>query len=317
MRTAECVTPKHPDKLCDQISDAILDAALQQDPYSRVAIEAMGGHGKVVIMGEVTTRATVDYKAVAETVVGTGLDIMVHVAEQSREIAQGVDVGGAGDQGIMVGYATAETEEMIPAELAYARRLAQYLYAKYTVDGKTQCTYDEKRNAITALVASFQNTTHAQLEADVRAWLATQSVQHEGVIIHANPAGDWNMGGFDSDTGLTGRKIAVDSYGPRIPVGGGAFSGKDATKVDRSGAYMARRIATDILKARKAKEVYVYLAYSIGVAEPVQATAIVDGVKEPVTGYDLTPNGIITLLNLRSPQFKERAAWGHFGHNGN
>jgi S-adenosylmethionine synthetase len=314
MRTAECVTPRHPDKLCDQISDAILDACLKEDPFSRVAVESMGGHGKVVIMGELTTTAHVDYKKVAETVIGPGLDIMVHVVEQSREIAQGVDVGGAGDQGIMVGYATDETPEMIPAELAYARRLAQYLYAKYPVDGKTQCTYDEKNKKITALVASFQKTTAQQLEADVRTWLATQDVAHNDVVIHTNPAGDWNQGGFDADTGLTGRKIAVDSYGPRIPVGGGAFSGKDATKVDRSAAYMARHVAVDLLKQRKAHEVYVYLAYSIGVAEPVQATAIIDGKEESVTGYDLTPQGIITALDLRSPQFQKRAAWGHFGH---
>ena len=314
MRTAECVTPRHPDKLCDQISDAILDACLKEDPFSRVAIESMGGHGKVVIMGELTTTAHIDYKKVAESVVGSGLDITVHVVEQSREIAQGVDVGGAGDQGIMVGYATDETPEMIPAELAYARRLAQYLYAKYPVDGKTQCTYDEKNKKITALVASFQKTTAQQLEADVRTWLATQDVAHNDVVIHTNPAGDWNQGGFDADTGLTGRKIAVDSYGPRIPVGGGAFSGKDATKVDRSAAYMARHVAVDLLKQRKAHEVYVYLAYSIGVAEPVQATAIIDGKEESVTGYDLTPQGIITALDLRSPQFQKRAAWGHFGH---
>ena len=314
MRTAECVTPRHPDKLCDQISDAILDACLKEDPFSRVAVESMGGHGKVVIMGELTTTAHIDYKKVAESVVGSGLDITVHVVEQSREIAQGVDVGGAGDQGIMVGYATDETPEMIPAELAYARRLAQYLYAKYPVDGKTQCTYDEKNKKITALVASFQKTTAQQLEADVRTWLATQDVAHNDVVIHTNPAGDWNQGGFDADTGLTGRKIAVDSYGPRIPVGGGAFSGKDATKVDRSAAYMARHVAVDLLKQRKAHEVYVYLAYSIGVAEPVQATAIIDGKEETVTGYDLTPQGIITALDLRSPQFQKRAAWGHFGH---
>ena len=314
MRTAECVTPRHPDKLCDQISDAILDACLKEDPFSRVAVESMGGHGKVVIMGELTTTAHIDYKKVAESVVGSGLDITVHVVEQSREIAQGVDVGGAGDQGIMVGYATDETPEMIPAELAYARRLAQYLYAKYPVDGKTQCTYDEKNKKITALVASFQKTTAQQLEADVRTWLATQDVAHNDVVIHTNPAGDWNQVGFDADTGLTGRKIAVDSYGPRIPVGGGAFSGKDATKVDRSAAYMARHVAVDLLKQRKAHEVYVYLAYSIGVAEPVQATAIIDGKEETVTGYDLTPQGIITALDLRSPQFQKRAAWGHFGH---
>lgn len=314
MRSAECVTPCHPDKLCDRVSDAILDACLRDDPYSRVAVESMGGHGKLVIMGEVTTRAHVNYEKTARTIVGDTIEISVHIVEQSREIAQGVDVGGAGDQGIMVGYACSETPEYMPQEVMFARHLAQYLFAKYPVDGKTQCTYDEKTRTIVSLVASFQNVSHAQLDADVRAWAETQ--QQHPATIYCNPAGDWNVGGFDADTGLTGRKIAVDSYGPRIPVGGGAFSGKDATKVDRSGAYMARRIAVDILKKHGAKEVYVYLAYSIGVKEPVQATALIDGIESLVTGYNLTPEGIINHLHLREPQYATRAAWGHFGYKG-
>lgn len=313
MRSAECVTPSHPDKLCDRISDSILDACLQQDPYSRVAVESMGGHGLLVIMGEITTTASVDYEKIARTVVGEEIKIIVHISLQSREIAQGVDVGGAGDQGIMVGYASAETEEYMPAEVIFARKLAQFLYKKYPVDGKTQCTYDEMTGKILSLVASFQGVTKSQLEADVQQWLTL--INHGDVSsIFCNPAGDWNSGGFDADTGLTGRKIAVDSYGPRIPVGGGAFSGKDATKVDRSGAYMARKIAVDLLRANNAKEVYVYLAYSIGIAEPVQATAVIDGTEQVILGYDLTPEGIISLLKLRTPQFAQRAMWGHFGH---
>lgn len=354
MRTAECVTPRHPDKLCDRISDTILDACLTQDPRARVAVETVGGHGTVMIVGEVTTTATVDYEEIARSVVeehggdGNVHEYIIRVSQQSPEIAHGVDTGGAGDQGIMVGYACNETEEGMPKEVMHARSLAQYLYTKYPVDGKTQCTYDETTGNIIALVASFQNTTSEQLREDVIAWLRsignTQGIADVGstvtsttvprslasrdkdgvaekIVIHANPAGDWTQGGFDADSGLTGRKIAIDSYGPRIPIGGGAFSGKDGTKVDRSGAYMARKIAVDYLRKFAAHEVYVYLAYAIGVKEPVQATAVVDGVEMLVNrditkgGYDLSPNGIIETLNLRSPQFAPTASWGHFGHN--
>lgn len=323
MRTAECVTPRHPDKLCDRISDTIVDACLAQDPLSRVAIETVGGHGTVMLVGEVTTRASVDYAALARQVVeehggdGAVHEYIVRVAEQSQEIAHGVDTGGAGDQGIMVGYACNETPEFMPKEVSIARSLAQYLYALYPVDGKTQCTYNETTGAIVALVASFQNTTSEQLRNDIRTWLTGQGIgeaEQKNIVIHANPAGEWHQGGFDADSGLTGRKIAIDSYGPRIPIGGGAFSGKDGTKVDRSGAYMARKIAVDYVRKFAAHEVYVYLAYAIGVREPVQATAVVDGVEMLVKGYDLSPQGIIEQLGLRTPRFAELAAWGHFGH---
>jgi S-adenosylmethionine synthetase len=326
MRTAECVTPRHPDKLCDRISDAIVDACLAQDPLSRVAVESVGGHGTVLIVGEVTTKAQVDYEKIARSIVeeheGTAnatspiSEYIVRVAEQSPQIAQGVDTGGAGDQGIMVGYACNETAEYMPKEVMYARKLAQFLYTKYPVDGKTQCTYDEKTGTITALVASFQNTTSVQLIADIHEWITKDNLTPltQNTVIHANPAGEWTQGGFDADSGLTGRKIAIDSYGPRIPIGGGAFSGKDGTKVDRSGAYMARKIAVDYVKKFAAAEVYVYLAYAIGVKEPVQATAVVDGVEMLVKGYDLSPQGIIDTLALRTPAFSPLAAWGHFGH---
>jgi S-adenosylmethionine synthetase len=327
MRTAECVTPRHPDKLCDRVSDAIVDACLAADPFSRVAVECVGGHGTVMIVGEVTTTAKIDYEAVAKTVIEESgalqniREYIVRVAQQSPNIASGVDTGGAGDQGIMVGYACNETSECMPKEVMYARSLAQFLYTKYPVDGKTQCTYDEKSGTITALVASFQSTTSEQLRADVREWLnlavekaRLASFSLDSLVIHANPAGEWSQGGFDADSGLTGRKIAIDSYGPRIPIGGGAFSGKDGTKVDRSGAYMARKIAVDYLKKFAAEEVYVYLAYAIGVKEPVQATAVVDGVEMLVSGYDLSPSGIISTLNLRSPIFSPLASWGHFGN---
>jgi S-adenosylmethionine synthetase len=339
MRTAECVTPRHPDKLCDRVSDAIVDACIAEDPYSRVAVECVGGHGTVLLVGEVTSKAHVDYAAIAKKIInedrflpnGTQVtehvtEYLVRIAEQSPQIANGVDTGGAGDQGIMVGYACNETPEYMPKEVMYARNLAQFLYKKYPVDGKTQCTYDEKTGKIVALVASFQHTTSAELFADVKTWLQsignTQTISGTGnsleaeadLVIHTNPAGEWTQGGFDADSGLTGRKIAIDSYGPRIPIGGGAFSGKDGTKVDRSGAYMARRIAIDYVNKFAAAEVYVYLAYAIGVREPVQATAVVDGVEMLVKGYDLSPGGIIDTLKLRTPIFAPMAEWGHFGH---
>ncbi len=309
-RTAESVSPGHPDKLCDQISDAILDAYLAHDPLARVAVEATGGHGKVFITGEVTAKTHVDVPGIVKRLAGD-VELIEHLVRQSPEIAQGVDTGGAGDQGIMVGYATSETPEYLPLETVLSRRLNQYLYAIWPFDGKTQVTL--AGGEIVAVVASFQNAQGATLSKEVETWLAGQKVA-EGVKVHINPAGDWQQGGFDADAGLTGRKLVVDNYGPHIPVGGGAFSGKDASKVDRSAAYMARRIAVDYLKERNASEVYCYLAYAIGVAEPVEATVIIDGAQEEVTGYDLTPRGIIKFLDLRKPQFEETARYGHFGN---
>jgi S-adenosylmethionine synthetase len=166
---------------------------------------------------------------------------------------------------------------------------------------------------ITGVVASFQKAPSQELRVAVEAWLAEKSVS-ESISIHVNPSGDWAIGGFDADAGLTGRKLAVDNYGPRIPVGGGAFSGKDPSKVDRSAAYAARQVAVDYLTRRDAREVFVRLAYAIGVAEPLEATVIVDGVEEPIVDYDLTPNGIIAWLDLRRPIYEETARYGHFGH---
>ena len=313
-RTAESVSPGHPDKLCDQISDAVLDAYLKQDPSSRVAVEALGGHGKVVVMGEVTSTGSVDIEAIVKRIAGKENDVDVLIVKQSTEIAQGVDTGGAGDQGIMVGYATSETPEFLPLETILARRLNQYLYERWPYDGKTQVTL--KDGQITALVASFQNVPAKELESAVKQWLKEQKLAKAGakVEFHANPAGDWNQGGFEADTGLTGRKLVVDNYGPQIPIGGGCFSGKDPSKVDRSAAYMARRVAIDYLKKRGAKEVYCYLAYAIGKAEPLEAKVVVDGKQELVEGYDLTPKGIIEFLNLRRPQYEKTARYGHFGH---
>lgn len=311
LRTAESVSPKHPDKICDQISDSILDEALKHDPLSRVAVEVVGGHKLLVIIGELTSQAKINYETIARKFVGKDYKVKVNVVHQSPEIAQGVYVGGAGDQGIMVGYATDETDNLLPLEVDLSRSLNRFLYNKFPFDGKTQVTIDDGK--IVAIVASFQNASKKELEKLIDEWLADKS--HLGAPkIYANPAGDWDIGGFDADTGLTGRKIAVDSYGPRIPVGGGAFSGKDATKVDRSAAYIARKIAVDYLKKYKAKEVYCQLAYAIGVAEPVEAFVIVDGKEQTVEGYDLTPKGIIELLDLRKPQFAKTAQYGHFGN---
>ncbi len=312
LKTAECVSPGHPDKMCDRISDAVLDAYLTQDKNSRVAVESVGSHGKIFVTGEVTTLAkNIDVVKIVESIAGEGHDVTVHIVEQSPEIAQGVDIGGAGDQGIMTGYATRETDTYMPKEYELARNLCQKLYEKYPYDGKTQVTLD-KDGTITSVVASFQNAPKEDLLKLV------QSVIPEAKEYHVNPAGDWSQGGFDADAGLTGRKIIIDNYGPEVAVGGGAFSGKDPSKVDRSAAYMARRIAVDYLeKYPNSQNVLVKLAYAIGHPEALMAVAIVDGVSEDVEGYDLTPNGIKSFLQLDAPIYADTASWGHFGRGFN
>lgn len=312
-KTAESVSPKHPDKLCDQISDAILDACLTQDPFSRVAIEVLGGHGLITISGEITSRAIINPEIIVEKIVGKGNQINTRIVHQSAEIAQGVDHGGAGDQGIMVGYATNETENLIPLEVNLSRELCKKIYVEFPFDGKTQVTVNDNKE-ICAVVSSFQNAPANKLKEIIDQWLIGKNYNKD-IKIFANPAGDWQMGGFEADTGLTGRKLIVDNYGPRIPIGGGAYSGKDATKVDRSGAYMARRIAVDYLRKYSAGEVFCYLAYCIGVAEPMMAQVMIDGRAEAVIGYDLRPESIIERLNLRKPQLEQTARWGHYGEN--
>lgn len=310
-KTAESVSPGHPDKIADQISDAILDAHLVQDPLARVAVDVAGGHGKIFVTGEVTSKAVgVDIKAIVRRLAGD-IELIENIARQSPEIAQGVDTGGAGDQGIMIGYATSETPEFLPLEVVLSRKLNQYLYKIWPFDGKTQIT--TKDSLITHVVASFQHAKSEELKKEVNKWLLDFDSTGD-VELFVNPAGDWDIGGFDADAGLTGRKLAVDNYGPGIPVGGGAFSGKDPSKVDRSAAYMARKIAVDYLKKRSADEVFVRLAYAIGVNDPLEATVIIDGHDEKIVGYDLTPNGIINALNLRRPIYEATARFGHFGH---
>ena len=314
-KTAESVSPKHPDKICDQISDAILDAHLAHDPNARVGVDVAGGHGTVFVVGEVTSKVTdIDIPSIVKRIAGD-VEVIERMSTQSPEIAQGVDIGGAGDQGIMVGYACNETPELLPLETVLSRRLNQYIYNKYPFDGKTQITL--KDNNIISIVASFQNAPHDELFEVVKAWLIAESLANydiKDVNFNINPAGDWYVGGFEADAGLTGRKLIVDNYGPRIPIGGGAFSGKDPSKVDRSAAYMARKIAIDYLDRRGAKEVFVRLAYAIGHDQPLEASVIVDGVQEQAEGYDLSPNGIIKFLDLKRPIYEETARYGHFGH---
>jgi len=335
-KTAEFVSPKHPDKICDQISDAILDAHLAKDPEARVAIDCCGGHGKLFVTGEVSSKAKrVNVAGIVKRLAGE-IELVENIAKQSPEIARGVDAGGAGDQGIMVGYACDETPELLPREYVLARSLNQCLYEEWPYDGKTQITLNGKE--IESIVASWQNVKAEELLVAVQRWYCREVIYPRagaGVAvaashmsrhfsgttdcevnhfptIFANPCGDWNIGGFDADAGLTGRKLAVDNYGPRVPLGGGAFSGKDPSKVDRSAAYMARRIAVDYLKKRQAREVYVYLAYAIGHDQPVEATVVIDGKAEAVEGYDLSPNGIIDFLDLKRPIYEDLARAGHF-----
>lgn len=307
IRTAEFVSPKHPDKICDFIADSILDAYLEKDAESRVAIEVMGGHNLITINGEVTSDASPDLESLVKKIV-SNFEIKINLVKQSLSIAQGVDAGGAGDQGIMKGYATSETENYMPLEYELARNLCQKIYEKYPYDGKVQVTLNN--NEIETVVVSFQNSKNEELLNLVKSILPAK----EYLI---NSAGEWQQGGFDADTGLSGRKLIIDNYGPEITIGGGSFSGKDYTKVDRSGAYMARKIAIDLLKKRKAKEVFIKLAYAIGKAEPVMALAIIDGKEEKIEDYDLSPKGIRKILKLDSVKFSETAQWGHFGRGFN
>lgn len=316
MISAESVSPKHPDKLCDQISDAILDACLEQDPNSRVAIETMGGHGIVTITGELTTSAKIDIRQIADSILHGKYGVQINIVMQSPEIANGVDSGGAGDQGIMVGYATNETRELMPLEVIMSRDLNKYLYSIFPTDGKTQVTLSDDKKTIISVVASFQKAKASELLKITRLFVEENYLGYENTQYFCNPAGDWDMGGFEADTGLTGRKIAVDSYGPNIPIGGGAFSGKDSSKVDRSGAYMARHIAVQELKKRNCQNVMVKIAYAIGYEFPLQVTAIIDGSKiiDLSKDYDCRPRSITKFLELDKPIFLETAKYGHFGN---
>ena len=333
--TVESVTSGHPDKVCDQISDAILDACLAQDPKSRVAVESFGGHGFLVIGGEVTSGAKVDYESLARKVykeIGYDqeLKILVNIVQQSPDIAMGVDTGGAGDQGIMYGFATNETPEFLPLAVVKVHELAKGLekLRKDGVlpwlkpDGKTQITVENGK--IKTVLVSCQhdkNTTQEQIKQGLTEKLIRPVMGNvSGVEILVNPTGKFVQGGFEADTGLTGRKIMVDTYGGLIAHGGGCFSGKDPTKVDRSAAYMARFAAKNIVAAGLAKQCLVSVAYAIGKAEPLMVEAInekgesfAEAIKSK---FNFRPKAIIEQLNLRQPIYQQTAAYGHFGKNG-
>lgn len=306
IKTCEFVTPKHPDKVCDFIADSILDAYLKEDPSSRVAIEVMGGHDAISVSGEVTTRSKLNLRDFVRGLIGKGPRLNIYVVRQSPFIAQGVDVGGAGDQGIMMGYATSETPSLMPKEYELARILCREIYKQYPYDGKVQVTLADDK--LLSVVASFQKSKTKELQE-----LVESLVKAEEYFI--NPAGEWEVGGFDADSGLSGRKIVVDNYGPEVHVGGGSFSGKDSTKVDRSAAYMARRIAVDYVRKYKAREVRTKLAYAIGRAQPVMRRIVIDGREEEMNGYDLTPGGIRKFLKLDQPIYAQTSQWGHFGRD--
>lgn len=318
--TAEACSPKHPDKVCDVISDSILDECLKQDPNSRVAIETMGGHGIITVTGELTTNAYVDIPQVVKSIVGDKIGVQVNIAKQSHEIGRGVDMGGAGDQGIMVGYACRDNKEMIPQELYLARSLCQYLYSAFQEDGKTQITLKDGKT-ISHIVASFNNVSLAELDFSIHMWLNRKNLKAiDGFKLYCNPAGDWSVGSFDADTGVTGRKIVVDNYGPRVEIGGGCYSGKDYTKVDRTGAYYARYLAVKYLREhRECKEVKVKIAFVIGVERPVMLTY------ETPSAYlianededKITVKEMIDLLELKQPIYKQTAEWGAYGHKFN
>ena len=363
--TSESVTEGHPDKIADQISDAILDACLAQDPTSRVACETLTCTGLVVVAGEITTKAYVDFQTVVrETVRSIGYDdakkgfdcdtcgVISTINRQSPDIAQGVDTGGAGDQGMMFGYATNETAEYMPTPISLAHKLAAKLtevrkngkMGYLRPDGKSQVTVEYDANhkpvRVDAVVISSQHAefadkdpqstlTNEQLHAEILEHVIQAVIPanllDENTKYHINPTGRFVIGGPMGDSGLTGRKIIVDTYGGMGRHGGGAFSGKDSTKVDRSAAYMARYIAKNIVAAGLADRCEVQLAYAIGVAEPV--SVLVDTFGTGKVGeetletlvrknFGLTPKGIIEGLNLRRPIFQQTAAYGHFGRTG-
>ena len=333
--TTESVTRGHPDKVCDQISDAILDACLEQDPQSRTGIEVLGSHGTLMIGGEVKTKAKVDYEKIARNVymdIGykDDLEVLVRVAEQSPDIALGVDTGGAGDQGIMYGYATDETPEYMPKGVVYSHALARRLEKIRTddtlpflrPDGKTQVTI--KNGKVATALSSAQHAEEATLD-DVREGLTEHLFAPvlgdlSGIEILVNPTGRFVQGGFEADAGLTGRKIMVDTYGGLIPHGGGCFSGKEPMKVDRSAAYMCRFVAKNLVANGYGKKVLVTVAYAIGRAEPVMVEAFDDSGKNlsdlVKKRYDFRPRAIIERLKLTRPIFRDTAAYGHFGVSG-
>jgi len=354
--TSESVTEGHPDKIADQISDAVLDEVLRHDPKGRVACETLVTTGLAVVAGEITTSAHVDYDdLVRSTIRGVGYDrakygfdadtcaVMCTVKRQSPDIAMGVDTGGAGDQGLMFGFACDETEELMPMPIQLAHRLTQRLAEIRKAnkvdflrpDGKSQVTIEYRNGRPARVSCVVVSTQHGEKvsNADLRDAVAEHvikpiipaSMLDGKTKYHINPTGRFVIGGPMGDAGLTGRKIIVDTYGGYSRHGGGAFSGKDPSKVDRSACYMARYIAKNIVAAGLARKTEVQLAYAIGVAEPVSVMAETFGTatvsEEKITAlirefFTLTPKGIIETLDLRRPIYKATAAYGHFGRSG-
>ncbi len=351
--TSESVTEGHPDKVADQISDAVLDACLARDPLSRVACETLVTKDNVVIAGEISDGGGIDVEAIArDTIRRIGYDrpdegfsadtcrVQVFLQRQSGDIGRGVDTGGAGDQGLVFGYACDETPELMPLPIALAHRLARRLAGARRdgtlpwarPDGKTQVTVEYEGDTpvrVDTVVVSTQHeadVSQTEVEAAVRKH-AIDAVIPRGLrdgreTVHVNPTGRFVEGGPAADTGLTGRKIVVDTYGGAAPHGGGAFSGKDPTKVDRSAAYAARQVAKSLVAAGLARRALVQLAYAIGVAEPVSVLVRTFGTsevsEEELVGlvrrsFPLTPSGMIEALGLRAPIYLPTAAYGHFG----
>jgi len=357
--TSESVSEGHPDKICDQVSDAVLDAMLHDDPMSRVACECYATTGLIVVGGEITTTTYVDLQKLTRSVIaeigyvkdGYRFDanscaVINVINQQSPDIAQGVDTGGAGDQGMMFGYACTETEEFMPATLMLSHKLVKKLtdirkqspelMPYLRPDSKSQVTIEYADSGeilrVDTVVISTQHdpeATQEEIRADVIKNVINVVIPENyldvNTKIHVNPTGRFVFGGPHGDTGLTGRKIIVDTYGGRAPHGGGAFSGKDATKVDRSGAYAARHIAKNIVAAGIATECTIQISYAIGIAQPVSININTNGTSKIADrvladfvkkNIDLTPLGIIERLDLRKPVFLQTAAYGHFGKPG-
>ena len=351
--TSESVTEGHPDKIADQISDAILDAILTKDPMSRVACETLVTTGLAIVAGEITTTAVIDYQAVVRsTIKDVGYDrgkygydaetcaVLSSIHSQSPDIAMGVDTGGAGDQGLMFGFACTETDELMPLPIMLAHKLVKGLSClrrdgtlKYLrPDGKSQVTVEYEGMTpvrVDAVVVSSQHSplvTNETMREDIIEKIVKPvipaAMMDQDTKIYVNPTGRFVVGGPHGDAGVTGRKIIVDTYGGTAPHGGGAFSGKDPTKVDRSACYMARYIAKNVVAAGLADRALVQLAYAIGVADPVSVMVRTEGtgripeatITELVRAhFKLTPRGIMDQLNLRRPIYKKTAAFGHFG----
>ena len=356
--TSESVSEGHPDKICDQVSDAVLDAVLEEDPTGRVACECYATTGMIVVGGEITTNTYIDLPKLVRKVIreigytkaeyrfdADSCAVINVINKQSGDIAQGVDTGGAGDQGMMFGYACKETPEYMPAALMYSHKLVEKLadirknhlelmpYLRPDAKAQVTVAYDDagKITGITTIVISTQHdpgVSQEQIAEDIKKHVVPAVIPADMIgpdtVFHINPTGKFEIGGPHGDTGLTGRKIIVDTYGGKAPHGGGAFSGKDPTKVDRSAAYAARHLAKNIVAAGLAEQCTIQVSYAIGVKEPVSLLVDMHGTgtisSDIVSSFimkniDLSPKGIIERLKLQRPIYRATAAYGHFGRN--